>query len=45
MENFIAAVANNDQRLVDTSADNALASHQIVFAAERARLERRVVEL
>lgn len=45
MESFVAAVKNRDQSLVDTSADNALASHQIVFAAERARLERRVVQL
>jgi predicted dehydrogenase len=45
MESFTSAVAKNDQNLIDTTADNALESHLIVFAAERARLERRVVEL
>ncbi len=42
---FADAVMQNDQSLLDTSADNALASHRIVFAAERARRERRVVDL
>lgn len=45
MESFTAAVARDDQSLVDTTADNAFESHQIVFAAERSRLERRIVEL
>lgn len=45
MDSFTEAVMKGDQRLVDTSAENALASHRVVFAAERARLERRVVEL
>lgn len=45
MDSFTAAIQNSDQSLVDTSAENALASHEIVFAAEKARLERRVVEL
>jgi predicted dehydrogenase len=45
MNSFTEAVIKNDQTLVDTSAKNALESHRIVFAAEQARLERRVVEL
>jgi predicted dehydrogenase len=42
---FTAAVASGDRRLVLTDADETFESHRIVFAAERARTERRVVPL
>ncbi|WP_017537398.1 Gfo/Idh/MocA family protein [Nocardiopsis halophila] len=42
---FFAGVAAGDPELVETGGEDALRSHLLVFAAERARLERRVVEL
>lgn len=45
MDAVIAAVAAGDPTLVATSGADALASHRLVFAAERARRERRVVDL
>jgi predicted dehydrogenase len=43
MDAFITAVATNDSDWIDTSATEALAAHELVFAAERARREGRVV--
>jgi len=45
MRAFVSAVAANDPTPVLTGPDETLASHLIVFAAERARLENRVVTL
>jgi hypothetical protein len=45
MERFVAAVAANDQSLILSGPDESLESHRMVFAAERARLERSVVDL
>ncbi len=45
MQAFVAAVAANDQSLILSGADELLETHRMVFAAERARLERRVVDL
>jgi hypothetical protein len=42
---FLAAVARRDQDLVLTGAQETLQSHLMVFAAERARRENRVVSL
>lgn len=45
MDRFVAAVAANDQGLILSGADESLETHRMVFAAERARLEHRVVDL
>ena len=45
MHNFVQAIRTNDAAAVLTSASQSLTSHKIVFAAERARREKRVVEL
>ncbi|MEI6779855.1 MAG: gfo/Idh/MocA family oxidoreductase, partial [Verrucomicrobiota bacterium] len=45
MKAFVEAVATGDQSKVWSGPDETLASHRIVFAAERARREHRVVEL
>lgn len=45
MRRFVEAARHNDQDLLLTGADETLASHRIVFAAERARTENRVVSL
>jgi len=45
MDNFVSAVAEEDPTQILTGPDETLESHQIVFAAEQARLENRVVEL
>jgi predicted dehydrogenase len=45
MKAFIAAVATSDPHKVWSGPDETLASHRIVFAAEQARRERRVVPL
>ncbi|MCP4200136.1 MAG: Gfo/Idh/MocA family oxidoreductase [Proteobacteria bacterium] len=45
VESFIAAVANNDPSLILSDPEETLESHLIVFAAERARRENRVVNL
>jgi predicted dehydrogenase len=45
MDAVVAAVATGDPGLVETSGADALASHRLVFAAERARLERRVIDI
>jgi predicted dehydrogenase len=45
IDGFVAAVAAGDPSLVPTAPAETLASHKIVFAAERARRERRVVAL
>jgi predicted dehydrogenase len=45
LESFIASVAEGDSARVTTGIDEAWASHQLVFAAEQARRERRVVDL
>jgi predicted dehydrogenase len=45
MQAFIAAVASGDQSRVWSGPDATLASHRIVFAAERARREGRAIDL
>jgi predicted dehydrogenase len=45
IDGFIAAVAAGDPALVPTAPAETLASHRVVFAAERARREGRVVAL
>lgn len=45
MERFVEAVRKNDQSLLLSGVDETLASHRMVFAAERGRRENRVVEL
>jgi predicted dehydrogenase len=45
MQDFVAAVAQNNPRLISSTPDEILNSHMVAFAAERARLEKRVVEL
>ncbi|MBI4928775.1 MAG: Gfo/Idh/MocA family oxidoreductase [Anaerolineae bacterium] len=45
MERFVEAVANNDQSLILSGADESLETHRMVFAAERARVNRCVVEM
>jgi predicted dehydrogenase len=42
---FTAAVARGDQKLIQSGIDETLESHLIVFAAEQARLEKRVVDI
>lgn len=45
MKRFVDAVRQNDQSLLLSGADETLASHRIVFAAERARRTNQVVTL
>lgn len=45
MVNFIHALRMNDPKVVLTGTDESLKTHAIVFAAEKARLEKRVVEI
>ncbi len=45
IHDFIEAVANQDFNMVLTGPEETLASHLMVFAAEKARLEHRVVKL
>ncbi|WP_433368894.1 Gfo/Idh/MocA family protein [Streptosporangium sp. CA-115845] len=45
MDAFVTAVATRDSRWIDATADEALAAHELVFAAELARREGRVVTL
>ncbi len=45
VENFIDAVRQGDQSKILTGATETLESHLIVFAAERSRLEKRVVNV
>ncbi len=45
MDRFVAAVAANDQSLILSGPDESLETHRMVFAAERARREHRVVDL
>jgi len=45
MRNLVHALRTDDPGAVLTSTAESLASHKIVFAAEKARLEKRVVEL
>jgi predicted dehydrogenase len=45
MESFVTAIAQNDPTKILSGADESLESHLMVFAAERARIEHRVVDL
>lgn len=45
VNNWLRAIRDNDPALVLTSAQESLRTHTIVFAAEQARRERRVVEI
>jgi predicted dehydrogenase len=45
MERFIAAVAQNDPSLILSGPEESFATHRMVFAAEQARCEHRVVDL
>ncbi|XP_054857910.1 uncharacterized protein LOC129344994 isoform X2 [Eublepharis macularius] len=45
MESFVAAVADNNPSLIRSGAEDTLNSHLLVFEAERARKENRVVFL
>lgn len=45
LENFIDAVRADDPSMILTGVDETLESHLMVFAAERSRLERRVIEI
>ena len=45
MSAFIAAVAQNNPELILSGPDETLESHLMVFAAEQARREKRVVEV
>lgn len=45
MSSFVSAVANADPSRILSGPDESLETHQMVFAAERARREGRVVEL
>lgn len=45
MDSFINAVAQNDARYILSGPEETLESHRIVFAAEKARKENRVVEM
>ncbi len=45
MDRFIAAVANDDPGLILSGPDESLETHMMVFAAEKARKEHRVVDL
>jgi predicted dehydrogenase len=45
MDRFVAAIAAGDQGLILSGAEESLETHRMTFAAERARLEHRVVDL
>lgn len=45
MDAFISAVATQDQALLGTDVGEVLRTHMAVFAAERSRRERKVVEI
>jgi hypothetical protein len=45
MEHFIKAVATEDPRQILSGPDESLETHRIVFAAEKARKEHRVVDI
>ncbi|KAK3584612.1 hypothetical protein CHS0354_005205 [Potamilus streckersoni] len=45
IETFVSAVAKNDPSLILTGPDDTLASHLLVFAAEKSRKENRVVTM
>jgi predicted dehydrogenase len=45
MDHFVAAVADNDPTQILSGADESLETHRMVFSAEQARHENRVVEL
>ena len=45
MKSFVAAVAQNDQSLILSGPEETLESHLMVFAAEQARRENRVINL
>jgi predicted dehydrogenase len=45
MDRFVSAVCNNDPSLILSGPDESLETHRMVFGAERARHENRVVNL
>jgi predicted dehydrogenase len=45
MDRFVRAIAENDPSLILSGADESLETHRMVFAAERARLEKKVIDL
>jgi hypothetical protein len=45
MKRFLAAVAENDPAMVLSGPDDSLESHLMVFAAEKARREHRIVDM
>jgi predicted dehydrogenase len=45
MDHFVAAIAQNDSKLILSGPDETLESHRMVFAAEKARLTNTVVNL
>ena len=45
MQNFMKALRANDPSLVLTPTDESLRTHTIAFAAEKSRIEKRVVEI
>ena len=45
MDAFLRAVAENDPSCILSGPDETLDSHLMVFAAERARIEHRVIDL
>lgn len=45
MKSFISAVANNDSKMILSGPEETLETHLMVFAAERARREHRVIDL
>jgi predicted dehydrogenase len=45
MDRFVQAVAENNPALILSGPDESLETHRMVFAAERARLEKTVVDL
>ena len=45
IQTFIDAVQAEDQSLIPTGPEETLESHHLVFAAERSRLENKIIEL
>jgi hypothetical protein len=45
MDRFVAAVAARDQAMILSGPDESLETHRMVFAAERARCDHKVVDL
>jgi len=45
MDSFIKAVAKNDKKYISTGGIDALDSHLLVFAAEKSRKEKKVIEI